>query len=119
MAIREQMKAALVEATRARDRASMTTLRTLLGAIDNAEAVVPDPALPTPSEAPMGTLGYQDMPRRLLTEEDIRHLLSHEAEERRTSAANYEELGREEEARRLYAEVALIQRCLDEADATA
>lgn len=94
----------------------MMTLRTLLGAIDNAESVAPDPASPTPSEAPMGSLGYADMPRRLLTEEDIRHLLWYEAEERRTSAESYETLGRDDEARRLHAEVALIQRCLDGAD---
>lgn len=102
MTLRSRMKKDLTEAMKRRDQATTLTLRSLLAAIDNAEAV-------DPSEAPVPVMGRNnDVPRKLLTEEDIHQILHREAEARRAAAAEYERLAVHSAVHGLQAEVALI-----------
>jgi uncharacterized protein YqeY len=107
--IRDQLKADLIKAMKARDKIATATIRTMLGAIDNAEAV----------ELPQGLVyamdGSAEVPRRLLTEEDIRAILIREWEERRRAHANYQALGLVEETERVREEVAVFDRYLGDA----
>lgn len=107
MAVRERMQADLRAATKARARERMTTLRTLLAAIDNAEAV------PLDEFQQLGIDQPTEAPRKYLSEEDIRQLLQREAQARQVVSAEYERLGKEAEAARLRDEVALIAGYLD------
>lgn len=104
--VREQLKADLLKAMKARNKIAVATIRTMLGAIDNAEAV----------ELPQGLVyamdGSAEVARRLLTEEDIRAILTREREERRRAHAQYEALGLVEETERVREEVAVFDRYL-------
>jgi uncharacterized protein YqeY len=94
-----------------RDSIAVSVLRTSLAAIDNAEAV----------EAPKGSLlgqgpiagavtglGAGDVVRRKLEEREIAVILMGKLTDRETSAAQYQELGRYEEAARLRSEAAVL-----------
>lgn len=104
--VREQLKADLLKAMKARDQITVATIRTMLGAIDNAEAV----------ELPQGLVyamdGAAEVARRLLTEEDIRAILTREWEERRRAHAQYTALGLIEETERVRGEVEVFERYL-------
>ena len=76
--IREQMKVDLRQAMKARDTERVTTLRSVLGAIDNAEAV-PVTAISASVEPVVGK--SNDVPRKLLSTEDIRQIVTHEIAE--------------------------------------
>jgi uncharacterized protein YqeY len=113
MSIRERVKADLKQAIEAREKATMTILRTMLGALDNAEAVTLD-ALPHP------VVGWNnDVPRKVLSEEDFLQVLRNEAAGRRSAIATYERLGRAEEAARLRAELAVFARYVNIEDTAA
>lgn len=106
--IRKQIKADLLHAMKTRRREDVTTLRTLLSAIDNAEAVPVDdtPIVPFNGRS-------EDVPRLQLTPADIQQILHQEAEERRAAAAEYERLGRADQVEMLKASIALIERYID------
>ena len=109
MTYRNRIRADLLRAMKERDRATTMTLRSLLAAIDNAEAV-------EVAAAPIPTLGRSnDVPRKLLTEEDVRQILHEEAGARRAAMADYQRLGHKEAAAALHAEIALIARYTDPA----
>lgn len=108
MKARQRMKRDLIAAMKARRSAEVATLRTLLGAIDNAEAVGIEPA----TEPIVGL--SPDVPRRELSEEEVRDLLRAEADERASAAALYDELGRGEEAERLRVELRFVERYLEQ-----
>ena len=85
--LRSRLRAALLEARRARDPATVSTLRTALSALENAEAVPDDgPAAGALEQAPLGA-GATEARRRVLTDADERALLDaeiaslHEAEQ--------------------------------------
>ena len=102
MTLREQMRADLRTAMKARDTATVTALRTLLAALDNAEAVPLD-------EAAQPSIGQtNDVPRRTLNEGEMRAVLQREAAERRKTIEQYERLGRSSEADRLRTELDVI-----------
>lgn len=103
--IRKQMKAELLQAMKAGRKEEVITLRTLIAAIDNAEAVPVE-------DQPISTFGgrNEDVPRRQLTPDDIQQILRREADERRSAAAEYERLGRPDQAEILKAAVVLIER---------
>jgi uncharacterized protein YqeY len=136
--VRDQLRAALKRAMKERQRPTMMTLRTMLAAIDNAEAVPPPPELAgitmetiqAMQEARERARGdgrddleeirrepivnrSADVPRRLLTEADIRAILQREANERRASMEKYEALGRYDEVERLRDELAVFDLFLD------
>jgi uncharacterized protein YqeY len=106
MSIRERLKEDLKQAIRAREKATMATLRTMLAALDNAEAVTLDASF-----QPVVGLN-NDVPRKVLREEDFLQVLRMEANGRRSAIATYEALGRVEEAARLRAELAVFARYL-------
>lgn len=104
--IRDRLKADLLKAMKERDKIATTTIRTMLGAIDNAEAV----------ELPQGLVyaidGSAEVPRRLLTEEDIRAILKREREERQRAYANYQALGLATETEQVQQELSVFERYL-------
>jgi len=105
MQIREQMKADLVQAMKARESLTVATLRSVLGAIDNAEAVpVTEPTLPV--EPVIGK--SNEVPRKLLSANDIRQILVRERNERQAASLEYAGLGQEAAAERLRREAAII-----------
>ncbi|MEZ4867284.1 MAG: hypothetical protein R3C14_38525 [Caldilineaceae bacterium] len=105
MHLREQMKADLRQAMKARQSATVTTLRSVLAAIDNAEAIpVTEPTLPV--EPVLGK--RHEAPRKVLSADDIRQIMAQEMHERLAAGAEYARLGQTEEAARLQTAAALI-----------
>jgi uncharacterized protein len=91
-------------ALKARDRARLAVLRTLAAALDNATAVpVEAHRVPLP-------FGAAELPRRVLTDEDVRSILLREIAERHDAAWSFEMHGCFEEALDLKAEIALLER---------
>lgn len=95
MSLFARLKVDLGAARRDGDAARLTVIRTLLGAIANAEAVELGP------QHPREVQGWAEVPRRRLSAEDIRRIVRHEADELRSAAAEYEERGAPLEAARL------------------
>ena len=106
MQIREQMKADLTQAMKARDSLAVTTLRSVLGAIDNAEAI-PVSEAKFPVEPVVGK--SNEAPRKILSPDDIRQILQHEIEDRRAASTEYARLGQQAEAERLQKAAGLIE----------
>lgn len=103
--IREQMKVDLRNAMKARDTERVTTLRAVLGAIDNAEAVPVD-TVATWVEPVIGK--SNDVPRKLLSAKDIHQIIAHEVAERQHASQTYAQLGQTAEAERLQKAAALL-----------
>jgi uncharacterized protein YqeY len=130
--MRASLRVDLTAAIKSRDRVAVTALRSALAAIDNAESV---PAEHSPgastSTGTGGTgtggtggtggqhiagavsgLGATEAERRHLTEADLRAILETEITDRATAAANYEQLGRADQATQLHAEAQILRRYL-------
>jgi uncharacterized protein YqeY len=112
-----QLRADLKTAILARDRVTVSALRSALAAIGNAEAGPLDGALADlfGSEHIAGAslgVGSTDMPRGYLTDSDVRAIVEREVAERTTAAAEYERLGRPELAEPLRAEAVVLTRYL-------
>lgn len=114
MQLREQMKADLTRAMKARQNDTVATLRSVLAAIDNAEAV-PVSETTLPSAPVMGQ--NNEVPRKVLSAGDIRQLVQKEIDERRTASVKYAHLGQTTEAARLQTAATLIATYLN-ADCT-
>jgi hypothetical protein len=112
--LRTRLRRDLRAAMKAQRRDEMAALRTLIAAIDNAEAV--DEASPEPrasSEHVAGAVqgvGAADATRRVLTERDLERVVETELWERDAQAARLELLGRADEASRLRIEADVIAR---------
>ena len=104
--IRDDLQAALSEALRSRDALRMSVLRTTLSAIANAEAV----------EVPAGTTATE-VPRRHLTEDDIRSVVRGERDDLTTTASELRSHGRVDEATELDAKAAVLRSLLAVEDA--
>ncbi|MCB9433578.1 MAG: hypothetical protein H6668_16515 [Ardenticatenaceae bacterium] len=87
--IRQQLKADLVVAMRARQRVAVATLRATLSAIDQAEAVEVDPHF-----VPVSGI-TRDVARKLLTEADIAAILQREMDDLTAAIADYQRLTNE------------------------
>jgi uncharacterized protein len=96
-AIRERLQASLADAMRRRDQATTSVLRTTLSAVANAEAV----------EVPAGTT-ETELPRRELSEDDIRGVVRAEHDDLAVSAAELRRLGRHDDADELAAKAAVL-----------
>lgn len=107
MAIFEQLKADLLMARKARDGVRVETLRTMISALDNATAVEVDTSF-----VPVDGGHQPDVPRRELSEQDCLAILRTEANGRQSALAQYEQLGRVNEAARLRIEVAIMREYL-------
>jgi uncharacterized protein YqeY len=102
--IRARLGGDLLHAMKSRDSIATSTLRSLLAALDNASAV----PVSTPLVPVFGRSG--DVARRILSAADCEGILETEARTRRVAATEYERLGRHDEAARLRAELAVIER---------
>ncbi|MHA6624823.1 GatB/YqeY domain-containing protein [Pseudonocardia sichuanensis] len=113
--MRAEMRADLTAALKARDRVAAAALRSVLAAIENAEAV---PADPRPASAPGSAHvagaangpGAAEARRRHLTDADVRSIVEAEVRERASAAEEYERLGRDEHAGRLRLEIEVLDR---------
>lgn len=103
--IREQMKVDLRNAMKARDTERVTTLRSVLAAIDNAEAV-PVAAAPFTVEPEAGQ--RTEVPRKVLTGDDIRQIIEREVAERRHASQTYAQVAQQAEAERLQRAATLL-----------
>jgi len=103
VALKERLRADLKAAMQARATDEVRLLRTLIAAVDNAEAV---PGEPKNIQRAFGDPG-SEVARRQLGSEDLAALLDREIEERLAAAAGYDEI-QPELAARLRAEAALI-----------
>lgn len=110
MQLREQMKADLRQAMKVRESATVATLRAVLAAIDNAEAVpLSAPAMPVEPVLHQ----RHEVPRKLLSADDIRQIIQKEAAERRAASLKYANLGQPAEAERLQRAATLIEAYLN------
>lgn len=103
--LREQMKADLRSAMKARATEDVATLRSVLAAIDNAEAV---PMVSSASSVEPVIGKSNDVPRKLLSPADIRQLVQHEVTERQHASATYAQLGEAAAAERLQRAATLL-----------
>ena len=110
MELRDQLESSLQSAIKARDRVTITALRSALGAIDNASAVEPARAWP-----PRLGVGAGEAVRRVLSMEEVVAILHAEIAERTTAADEFERLRRPAESARLRAEARVLRAHLPEA----
>ena len=106
-AFKARLRADLKAAMQARATDEVRLLRTLIAALDNAEAVsgAPDKYVPRAFGDPSG-----EVPRLVLDDEAVSRLLASEIESRLAAADDYERHGEAEQARRLRDEAGLIDR---------
>lgn len=100
--LREQLKAALAQAMKARQGNVVSTLRSILSEIDNAEAVEMTAAM-----VPVVGLS-RDVPRKILSEEQMQDILQHQYDEIQSSFTEYKRLGKHEEAEQLRMELKVL-----------
>jgi uncharacterized protein YqeY len=107
---KERLRADLKAAMQAREANEVRVLRTLIAALDNAEAVPgqdrPRDRRPAPGDPSC------EVARLELDAHAVASLLANEVAARRTAAAEYRQGGRRAEADALLAEIALVERYL-------
>ena len=105
---RETLRAHLLAARKDRDATRVSALRSALSAIDNAETPDVDvPAAGAIADSAAG-LGAAEVPRRTLTDAEIRTLLRTEVEERLQAAERIDASGRPELSAPVRAEAAML-----------
>jgi len=109
--LKATLRADLTSAMKARDSAQASLQRVLLAALDNAEAVPIGAGHDRYVERAFGDPSVE-VPRHVLSVEEVAALLERERTERETAAAEFERLGRPEDAQRLHHEVLLVTRYL-------
>jgi uncharacterized protein YqeY len=110
---RETLRASLLSARKERDAVRVSALRSALSAIDNAET--PDGTVPSAgalSESAVGP-GSAEVARRVLSDAEIRALLTAEVDERRAAAEQLAANGADERASTVRAEAAVLINLLD------
>lgn len=113
--VRERLRIALGEALEARDKLALSTYRSALGTLDNAEAADPATAPePTAGRIAGGVagLGAAEVPRRVLSEAQHVDILRTDVGERRAAADAAERGGRADRAAELRAGAELLERLL-------
>ncbi len=106
------LKADLRAAMRERKAAEMTTLRGLISAIDNAQAVPVGDRHDTYVFHAFGDSAVE-VPRRALSRDDIREVVEAEIRVRNDAAADYRHLGRDDKAQELTDEIETLSRYLN------
>jgi uncharacterized protein YqeY len=102
-----RLRADLRLAMRERDAPRTSTLRTLIAAIDHAQAV-PDTDPRSHTRFHRFGEGANEAPRRTLTQADLQALLNREMQERTEAAAEMEKAGEVDRAIRLREEAAIV-----------
>ena len=92
--IRDRLRTDLRQAVTDRDMARARVLRNALAALENAEAV-------EGTDSSDGILGYGDVPRRTLTDDEMASIVTREIEELGSSALEYRRVGHPERAESL------------------
>ena len=114
--LRSTIRDALATAMKQRDRVAVRALRAALAAIDNAEAVDPSHA---PREQPgtiaggVAGLGAGEVPRRALSDDDMRTIVQATIADLEAAAAHYDHLQRALDADLLRAEAAVLSELLE------
>ena len=108
--LRAKLGAALRDALRARDSRAINALRSLMSAIANAEAV---DDISERIVSPRIGVGSGDVPRRQLSAHDVIAIAEHEIAERLLAAAEYDRLGRADQAAALRDQAAVLRRFLE------
>jgi uncharacterized protein len=108
-ALKERLRADLKVALQARATEEVRVLRTLIAALDNAEAVPGEGVQDNSRPRAFGDVRGEVI-RRQLDGRAVEALLSDETEARLAAAADYQRHGRTDEAERLRDEAALIAR---------
>lgn len=107
---KERLRAELKASLRARKATEVGVIRTLIAAIDNAEAV--RDVEPAALSSRFGD-GTNEVSRLELDRAAVEALLAREVEERLSAAAEYERRNRMDDAARLREEAALVSGYLD------
>ncbi len=108
---RSLLRASLLAARKKRDSTRATALRSVLSAIDNAEAPVAVPVQGLASGQIAGAvkgLGATEVARRELSDEQIRDLVRSEIDERLSAADDFTAGGHAERAATLRAEATVL-----------
>lgn len=100
--LQQQMRADLPAAIRARDAVLVSVLRTALAAVANAEAV------PAAGGVTPAAFGSTEVPRRQLSEAEVRAIVVREQEDLRATADELHRRGRPTEATQLAAKADLL-----------
>gem|GEM_PF-1676359 len=104
--VRARLKAGLTTAMKTRQSAIVSILRTVLAAIDNAAAVeLPPNFVPVMGQS-------NDVPRKVLTETQMRDIVRNEIAALQSASAEYEQLGKTEEADTLRIQAAALSEYL-------
>jgi uncharacterized protein len=109
---RALLRRSLLAARKERDATRVSALRSVLGAIDNAEAPPSVPVASTTSGQIAGAvagLGATEVARRELSDEQIRELVCAEVDERLSAAVDFAAGGHAERAAALRAEAAVVR----------
>jgi uncharacterized protein YqeY len=105
LAFRERLRRDLRAAMKEGRRDAVSALRTLIAAIDNAEAARPGTESPRSAGGVIAHsspgVGSTEVPRRLLTAEDVRAIVDDLVDEYDTQAAQYSSMRRQDAAERL------------------
>lgn len=107
--LEQRMRRDLMAAMKEKDAVTVRTLRAMLGAIANSEAV----SLSEHDLGP-GVGASRDVPRRVLTDVDRHRLLREEIGELQDAAAQSRELDQQDHAGRLDAQVEVLERYLSD-----
>lgn len=109
--MKARLRADLTTAMRARNAAEVKLLRALVAAIDNAEA---PPAAGQPAESGFGfAAASSEVQRLILGAAEVQQVLRSEIEEREHAAAEFDRVGRPDQAADLRAQADLARRYLD------
>ncbi|KRE17440.1 hypothetical protein ASE63_13390 [Bosea sp. Root381] len=106
------LKTHLRTAMRDRKTAEVTTLRGLISAVDNAQAVPVGDKHDTYVFHAFGDSAVE-VPRRALSRDDLRVLVEAEIRNRNEAAEDYRRLGRDDKAQELTDEAQILSRHLD------
>jgi uncharacterized protein len=116
--LRERLRESLKVALNARDSIAAAAIRSAMSAVDNAGALdashAPEPTGGTIGAVRLG-VGAAELPRRELSARDVIEIIRGEVSDRMAAAAEYERLGRAEEASRLKAEAKALTSFLESA----
>jgi uncharacterized protein len=116
--LREGLRKSLRDALSSRDTIAVAALRSAMSALDNAEAVdqshAPGPAVGAGWNVRLG-VGAGEAARRELSAQDVIEIVHAEVKDRTAAAAEYERLGRADEATRLRAEASTLESFIETA----
>ncbi len=107
MSIQERLRSDLKVAMANRDRLEMSQIRTLIAAVENAEAV----EVETSSEPKLGL--HHDVARRVLDSDDVHRILTREHDELADAVSRYRDLALVDELVELKVRLSIVERYLD------